>query len=176
MSVRAERQCMSIMTTPKYALMEIETKMLVDNVLLPDLSALPCTRIDDRYLDGGRLRLRVMTDDATGTVEYKLGKKYGGDTPYAQPIVNVYLSVGEYAALAMLPGRGLRKRRYRYDQDGQRFSIDVFEQPHAGLVLCEAEAPNLDALRALVFPPFAVRDVSGEARYSGWNLAETPDS
>jgi CYTH domain-containing protein len=161
------------MTTPKYALMEIEAKMLVDGTRLPDLSALPCTRIDDRYLTGGRLRLRAITDFATGAVEYKLGKKYGGDSPYAQPIVNVYLSADEYAALAVLPGRTLRKRRYRYEHEGQRFSLDVFEGARAGLVLCEAEAPSLETLRALVFPEFVLRDVTAEPEYNGWNLAET---
>ena len=164
------------MTTPKYALMEIETKMLVNNALLPDLSALPCTRIADRYLDGGRLRLRAMTDAATGAVEYKLGKKYGGDSPYAQPIVNVYLSAEEFAALEVLPGCVLRKRRYRYEHRGQRFSIDVFDGAHAELVLCEAEAPSLEALCALRFPAFVLSDVTAEPKYSGWNLAETGKS
>ncbi len=161
------------MTIPKYALIEIETKMLVDNALLPDLSPLPCTRIDDRYLDGGRLRARAMTDAATGAVEYKLGKKYSGDSPYAQPIVNVYLSATEYAALLALSGRALTKLRYRHEFCGQRFSIDVFEGAHAGLVLCEVEAPSLAALQALVFPPFAIRDVTGERAFSGWQLTQT---
>ncbi len=117
-----------------------------------------------RDRDGGRLRLRAMTDAATGAVEYKLGKKYGGDSPYAQPIVNVYLSADEYFALAVLPGRALRKRRYRYEQGGQRFSIDVFEGTHAGLVLCEAEAPSLEVLRALTFSAFVLGDVTADPK------------
>lgn len=150
--------------------------MLVDGARLPELGALPCTRIDDRYLNGGRLRLRAMTEAVTGAIEYKLGKKYGGESPYAQPIVNVYLSADEFSALEALPGRTLRKRRYHYEHRGRRFSIDVFEGANAGLVLCEAEAPSLEALHALTFPAFALRDVTAESKYSGWNLAETAPS
>lgn len=163
---------MSALThTPKYSLPEIERTLLVDPALLPDLSALPFTRIDDRYLHGGRLRLRAMTDSATGVTSYKLGKKYGASEPYVEPIVNIYLDANEYAVLAGLPAHVLSKRRYRHAHAGHVFSIDVFEGAHAGLILCEAEAPTLEALLALSFPPFAERDVTAEPGYSGWELA-----
>ena len=156
---------------PKYALLEIERTLLVDPALLPDLSALPFTRIDDRYLHGGRLRLRVMSDSVTGVASYKLGKKYGATGPNTEPIVNVYLDASEYASLTGLPAYALSKRRYRYAHAGHIFGIDVFEGVHAGLYLCEAEAATLEALLALSFPPFAVRDVTADPDYSGWALA-----
>ena len=43
---------------PKYARLEIERRWLVDRNRVPDLDACPQDLITDKYLDGGRLRLR----------------------------------------------------------------------------------------------------------------------
>jgi CYTH domain-containing protein len=112
-----------------------------------------------------------MTDSASGVTSYKLGKKYGATGPYIVPIVNIYLDAAEYASLAALPAHPLSKRRYRHEHAGHVFSIDVFDGANAGLYLCEAEAPTLEVLLALTFPPFAVRDVTAEPGFSGWALA-----
>src|SRR4051812_2939775 len=106
---------------PKYALLELERRFLVREELLPDLSALPCKVVEDRYLDAGRMRLRKITPKGGGAVIYKLCKKYGMTGACAEPITNIYLTEAEYVSVRCLPGRDLMKRRYRYDYLGVRF-------------------------------------------------------
>ena len=66
---------------PKYALWEIERRFLVDPAKLPALDPASERRIEDLYLDGGRLRLRAVTWTVSGRREFKLCKKYERDDP-----------------------------------------------------------------------------------------------
>ena len=153
---------------PRYALLENERRFLVASP--PDLTGLGFRRIEDRYLDGTRLRLRTMTDSVTGARELKFCKKYGGQDPVSAPITNLYLSEAEYAVLAALPGRTIVKRRYRLAHEGRDFGLDVFEGELAGLALCEAEAGSRAAVMALAFPPWAGREVTADPFFTGGNL------
>ena len=155
------------MQTPKYALLENERRFLVIDP--PDLSAAPARRIEDRYLEG-RLRLRRITHPDGQPPEFKLCKKYGSDDPVSAPIVNIYLTEAEHAALTALPGYPLVKRRHRIVHDGLPFSVDVFEGSLAGLLLCEKEAESPSAIRAVAFPPWAIRDVTGDSFFTGGSL------
>jgi CYTH domain-containing protein len=152
---------------PKYARLENERRFLVDPDALPDLAGLAFRRIEDRYVDGTRLRLRAVTDSVTGVREFKFCKKYGGGGPVSAPIVNIYLSGPEHAALAAHP---VAKRRYRLTHDGRAFGVDVFEGALAGLVLCEAEAGSRAAVLAIGFPPWAVREVTEDPFFTGGHL------
>ncbi len=159
------------MDLPKYALPEIERRMLIEAAQLPDLRGLPCQHIEDRYLEAGRLRLRKITNLIEPEVVYKLCKKYGGTGAYEEPIVNIYLTAQEYDSLRVLPGCDLAKRRYTYEHEGRRFSIDAHTGSLRGLYLCECEAASVPELLAVAFPPFAVKDVTLDPNYSGLHLA-----
>ncbi len=156
---------------PKYALPEIERRMLVDAAQLPDLRGLPWRDITDRYISAGRLRLRKVTNPDETEPVYKLCKKYGGTSAYEELIVNIYLTAQEYNALRVLSGCDLAKRRYTYDYEGRRFSIDAHTGTLAGLYLCEYEAASVPELLAAAFPPFAIEDVTANPNYSGLCLA-----
>jgi hypothetical protein len=155
------------METPKYALLENERRFLV--LEPPDLSGAPARLIEDRYLEG-RLRLRRITHADGQPPEFKLCKKYGSDDPVSAPIVNIYLTEAEHAALAALPGCPLVKRRYRIVYDGSPFSVDVFEGALAGLILCEKEAESAAAIRVVAFPPWAIQDVTADGFFTGGSL------
>jgi len=128
--------------SPKYAQFERERRFLVDRARQPDLAGLPFVEIEDRYLDGTRLRLRRMCDGATGAVVLKLTKKYESEDVRARPIVTAYLAEGEYQALAMLPARRLFKRRYKIETGRGVFGIDIFQGALEGLVLAEIESAD----------------------------------
>ena len=145
--------------------------MWVDPERLPPLHDLPRKRIDDRYMDGGRLRLRKITASDGGETVYKLCKKYGSVGPYQEPIANLYLTADEYKTLLALPGCNLTKFRYHYEYGGYTFSIDEHTGPHTGLYLCEREAPTVCELLDVPFPPFATDDVTGNPEYMGAYLA-----
>ena len=160
-------------SSPRYSKLEIERRFLVDPALLPDMGDRDSTLIEDLYLSCGRLRLRKMTDSATGEVVFKFCKKYGSIGDCQEPITNLYLTEAEYLTLSELPGAPLSKRRYRHEFQGRTFSIDIHVSPLSGLVLCEIEAPSLDELLAISFPPFARSEVTDDARYSGSVIART---
>lgn len=149
----------------KYARLEHERRFLVSTS--PDLAGAPVRLIEDLYIDGGRLRLRMATDLASGERVYKLCKKYGAPAGEAEPITNLYLTADEHAAFAGLPGAKLRKRRYTVDG----VSLDVFEGALDGLMIAEAEAESREAIAARVFPAWCGREITGESRYSGAVLA-----
>lgn len=157
------------MTIPKYAVLENERRFLVAKT--PDLAGAAVRLIEDFYIDGARLRLRTVTHFDGHAPEYKFCKKYPSDDPASGAIVNIYLTAEEHAVLARLPGRPVRKRRYRTAWGGRGYGVDVFEGALAGLVLCEAEAATPEAIRALAFPPWATREVTGDVFFTGGNLA-----
>ncbi len=158
-------------SSPKYTQLEIERRFLIDPVLLPDLSELESTLIQDIYLHCGRLRLRKMTSPDS-SITYKLCKKYGKYESFEEPITNLYLTEPEYLALTQLQGDSLLKRRYKHPFEGRVFSIDIHLFPHTELALCEIEAASVEILLAIQFPPFALLDVTSDNRYSGAQLAK----
>jgi CYTH domain-containing protein len=151
----------------KYSHVERERRFLVDPSRRPDLSGLPHILIEDRYIDGTRMRLRRMTASDSGRVVLKLSKKYDVDDSSARPMVTTYLTQVEYDLLAALPAHPLTKRRH----DLGTFSIDLFEGKCAGLELAESEQPDAAALAALIAPNWALAEVSDDPAYQGGNLA-----
>ncbi|MDQ3695939.1 MAG: hypothetical protein M3464_20310 [Chloroflexota bacterium] len=159
------------MTLPKYAIREQERRFLLDPDALPPLSDPDAWLIEDLYVRSSRLRLRAMTAfDGTAPV-FKLCKKYPDDDPRGGPIVNIYLSATEYDLLAGLPGRRLRKRRHRLDDQAAPFHVDVFEGALAGLVISEVETADSVALAAISSPAWAVREITADPFFNGDNLA-----
>jgi CYTH domain-containing protein len=156
--------------SPKYAHVERERRWLVDATRLRELDLASAVAIEDRYIEGTRLRLRTMRS-AEGETVFKLTKKYASDDPLARPIVTAYLSEAEHAVLAALPAAPLNKHRFRIAGDRQGFAIDRFEGPLRGLLLAEIELDREVDLRALLPPAWAVREVSHDPRYDGANLA-----
>ena len=142
--------------SPPYTRIEHERRFLVDSAADWRRSAKPYSRLfDDRYLTCGRLRLRRIEDSDTGRITWKLTKTYESDSPFAQPVVSVWLSSAEYEALRSVAGYSVSKRRYYDEQDGLVFSIDVFYGELDGLILCETESASLETLCAVRFPLYA---------------------
>jgi CYTH domain-containing protein len=134
------------MNPPRYSRLEHERRFLVAPDHLEFLQQKPFSRrFDDRYLRCGRLRLRTMTNSDDGVTTYKLTKKYAYEHPDAPPIVSVWLTADEHAALHRLDGDDLTKTRWYDDYGGHTFSVDVFAGSLAGLVICEVEAASADA-------------------------------
>ncbi len=123
--------------------------------------------IEDRYLEGLRLRLRRVTG-ADGPPVHKLTQKVRAlaDDPSTVALTTMYLSADEWASLRVLPGAELSKRRSLV---GDGWVVDRFLGPVAGLVLAEIEVEDLSA--DLVLPAWVGREVTAEDRWSGGALA-----
>jgi CYTH domain-containing protein len=156
------------MHVPKYALVEHERRFIVPAANCPALGV--ARLIEDLYLRDSRLRLRAITDERTGERTFKLCKKYLGRDRISGPIVNIYLTAMEHEALARQPGAWLRKRRHAIDGG---FSLDQFEGPLEGLLICEAEAESREAALALSFPAWVGREVTDDLAFTGGELART---
>lgn len=154
----------------KYAHVERERRFLVDPVRCPDLTTAPAILIEDRYIADTRLRLRRMTEHASGRVILKIGKKYDVADVRARPVTTTYLSDAEYALFAALPGFALVKRRYAVED----FGIDMFEGALEGLMLAEIECEDDDALARVMPPSWAACEVTDDPRYQGGVLAMRP--
>ena len=152
---------------PKYAHWVAERRFLVDAANMPALDGAGARRIEDLYIEGGRLRLRRITMP-DGRQEFKLAKKYAPDNPLIGPMTNLYLSAEEYAVLADLPGARVDKHRHKVGA----FVVDVFAGGLQGLVLAECEATNRMAAMAFDIPAWCVREVTDEIAYTGWGLAQ----
>lgn len=168
-----DRDLRAELARPKYAVLERERRWLVDGAAGPDLAGLDHVRIEDRYIDGSRLRLRRMSRPDGTWESRKLTKKYETAIPSVRPIVTAYLTAAEYALLAALPGRDLVKRRYRVPDGAGEWSLDLFEGPLAGLALVEREEADDAALAAMAPPPWARREITGDPRYQCGSLAQS---
>jgi CYTH domain-containing protein len=151
---------------PKYAKLEIERRWLVDLSRCPPLDANAAARITDRYISHSQLRLRKI-ECASGEVLCKLCKKYDRVGPFAQPIVNIYLSVGEYELLNQLPGHVVTKQRHKI-ADG---AVDIYPSREGHLGIFEVEFDDISAAAAYTPPEFAFEEVTHDNRYSGATLA-----
>ena len=85
-------------------------------------------------------------------------------------ITNMYLNQAEYGSLNQLPGTEIIKKRYKYQEQGHLYSIDVFEGPLQGLILAEIEAETVEELAGQPFPSFALKEVTADSFFSGGAL------
>lgn len=66
----------------------------------------------------------------------------------------------------------LRKRRHLLDLPGGDWVLDVFEGPNAPLVIAEVELERSDS--PVTVPPWCVRELTGDGRFSNAALARQP--
>jgi CYTH domain-containing protein len=126
--------------------------------------------LEDRYIRGTSLRLRVQTDSDTGRRLIKLTKKFESESAYYQTVGRILLSPGEYELFAGLEADCIRKTRHYHDYRGRVFSIDVFEGELAGLLLCEIESEDVIEIMTTQPPPYAGPEVTGDVFFTGGSL------
>jgi CYTH domain-containing protein len=151
----------------KYARVEIERRFLLAGVPR-EADVLAMNEIDDRYLDGTRVRLRRMAQ-VGGATQLKLTQKVPDPCGGARQgtLTTLYLSEAEHAAFARLPAAALRKSRLSIAPYG----VDVFHGELEGLYLAEAEFSSLEDAAALVPAAFCRAEVTADRRFTGGELA-----
>lgn len=127
----------------------------------------------DLYIRRTHLRLRTLSDSATGREFIKLTKKLQSDSPYVQMVGSIPLSPMEYEFVAALEGKWISKVRHYHFHRGNVFSIDVFGDELEGLVLCEVETGSLEELMRVAVPDYAVVEVTEDPFFTGGNLSRT---
>lgn len=140
---------------PKYSLPEIERRWLVDLARVGPLDGVPFRLIEDLYLTGTRLRLRVVVSPE-GDASFKVGIEDGNVSRLQRAITNLYLEEHEYDALAALGGQRSRKRRYAVAGG----SLNVFEEPVETAPHFEVEFSSESEAVAYVPPAFVTDEIT----------------
>lgn len=165
-------------TKRPYARIERERRFLLDR-LPPGVSPDDYERIDDLFIEGTHLRLRVVRRPTGEWLATKLGQKVvapdAPDDPRQRQMTTIYLPEGEGAVLASLPGLRAMKRRHRLCEQGLTFAVDVWESPVGarGVILAEVEAASLEELDRVTLPTWAHREVTHEPELSAIALARS---
>ena len=154
----------------KFARIEREQRWLCRSVPRETVDSI---HISDRYIEGTRLRLRILRRDGVGA-EYKLTQKLSMDEAGdAARVTTIYLAEREHALLASLPARTISKTRRYVRHEGKMVAVDELHDRHQGIVLAEIELGVGEAY--LPTPGWADRDITGDKRFSGGALASADD-
>lgn len=156
----------------KYARREREHRFLLDRAPKPAEGA-EALQLEDRYLTGTRLRLRLVRR-AGREPAYKLGQKIQVEPDHPSTVAHttLYLDRREYETLHRLAGTTLRKTRTLHPWDGLTLAVDVFAGELEGLVLAEVDVGEAaGASGALPLP--AGLEVTDDERFTGAALAGT---
>ncbi len=149
----------------KYAVVERERRYLVASV---PAGVAEIRDIVDRYVDGTRLRLREVTS-SDGSVVRKLNQKIRlTDGPAEVACTSVYLDEAEWAALSVLTGTALRKRRHLVLRDGLTVAVNEFPDGTLLAEIDDGETPSA------IVPDWleVLEDVSADERWTGVRLAQ----
>ena len=135
----------------------------------------PHLQITDNYLTGTRLRTRKVRDPRTNKWTVKLTQKSAMDQQgFGRTLItNTYLNALEAETLSSLfDANEIRKNRYPFEYDGQKFSIDMFLGDLFGLVLAEVSFETDEELERFSRPPFAIADVTDLELFTGGSLSQ----
>ena len=163
-------------TRRKYARIERERRFLLTR--LPDsVNPDDYERLRDCFVSGTHIRFRIVEAPNGQVVVVKLGQKVpdpeAPDDPRRRLMTTIYLPEEEAAALS-LSGPRTTKRRYKLQEQGWTFCIDVWENPAGarGTLLAEVECPTDEELDRIVLPSWAEREVTEDPHYSAFALAQ----
>ncbi len=164
----------TIVPDSKYARVERERRYLLADLPEGLTRADHHLQITDNYLTGTRLRLRKVRDPRTNKWVVKFTQKFA---PHPEDlsrtlITNTYLNPIEADTLAIFEANEIRKNRYPFEFEGQRFSVDMFLGDLFGLVLAEVSFETDDELDSFPQPLFALAEVTNNAIFSGGRLSQ----
>ena len=145
---------------------EIERKYLVNEF---DTSlAIEKIEIKQGYIfssNGKVVRVRTFNDKAYLTIKYRQSAISRGEFEYEIPYEDAIELLGNTCSEGILD-----KTRYIYYYQDKKGEIDVFKGKNEGVILAEIELESED--EKFEIPPFVVREVTGESKYSNHNMAK----
>jgi CYTH domain-containing protein len=158
----------------KYARVERERRYLLQDLPEGLTRASPHAQITDNYVTGTRLRLRKVRDPHTNKWTVKLTQKFAPNPEDTSRtiITNIYLNALEAETFGMFQENEIRKNRYWFEFEGQKFSVDMFLGDLFGLVLAEVGFETDEELDNFPQPPFAIADVTNNELFTGGKLCE----
>jgi CYTH domain-containing protein len=158
----------------KYARVERERRYLLQDLPEGLTRAAPHLQITDNYLTGTRVRIRKVRDPRTNKWTVKFTQKFAPNpADFSRTIVtNIYLNALEAETLAVFDANEIRKNRYFFENEGRKFSVDMFLGDLFGLVLAETSFESNEELDSFAKPAFAIAEVTNNERFTGGKLCE----
>ena len=112
-----------------------------------------------------KVRVRICDQRASLTVKSKTAGLANIEFEYDIPLADAEEMMAHHCLRA-----GLAKTRYFVPHGGHTWQVDVYKGVLAGVVLAEVELPS--ETTALVVPPWAGREVTGDPAYKKFNMVE----
>jgi CYTH domain-containing protein len=158
----------------KYARIERERRYLLQDLPEGLTRASPHVQITDNYITGTHLRLRKVRDPQTNKWVVKFTQKVPCELEdfSRTNITTVYLNALEAETLSVFNANEIRKNRYPFEFEGQKFSIDMFLGDLFGLVLAEVSFETDEELSNCRQPPFTIADLTNNELFTGGKLCE----
>jgi hypothetical protein len=153
----------------KTAVAEFRRLFLIEGLPEPLEPKSAHIQIFDNYIEGTRLRLRLIRDPYTRNWTKTMQQHTFPDesSPGAVKIAEIYLNEAEYSNFEQFEGREIRKNRYFHEFDGTSFAFDVYLGELWGLNTARVEFENAEAAREFEPPKFAVFDVTNDPFFLG---------
>jgi CYTH domain-containing protein len=128
-------------------------------------------QIFDNYIEGTRLRLRLIRDPQSKNWTRILQQHIShGDSLSETKIAEIYLNESEYSNFEQFEGHEIRKNRYFHEFDRIGFAFDVYLGDLWGLNTALIEFENDKEMSRFEPPPFAIFEVTSDPFFVGKNL------
>ena len=129
-------------------------------------------QIFDNYIEGTRLRLRLVRDPASKDWTRILQQTIVIDDAdlISTKLAEIHLNEAEYSNFEQFEGREIRKNRYFHEFDRVSFAFDVYLGDLWGLTTALVEFDTAGEAKQFEPPPFAVFEITNEPFFFGKNL------
>jgi len=128
-------------------------------------------QIFDNYIQGTRLRLRLLRDPMSRNWTRILQQHIFADNDLTETkLAEIHLNESEYSNFEQFEGREIRKNRYFHEFDRVSFTFDVYLGDLWGLNSALVEFQSADEMNAFDPPIFAIFEVTNDPFFLGKNL------
>ena len=128
-------------------------------------------QIFDNYIQGTRLRLRLVRDPTSKNWTRILQQHIFADNDLAETkLAEIHLNESEYSNFEQFEGREIRKNRYFHEFDRVSFAFDVYLGDLWGLSSALVEFQSADEMNAFDPPIFVIFEVTNDPFFLGKNL------
>ena len=160
------------MNKPK--LTELSRKFLLETLPEPLDPASSHLQIFDNYIDGTRMRLRLIRDPHSKQWSRSLQQRVEAGDP-DHHIINlseIHLNDAEYAKFERFRGLEIRKNRYFHDYDRESWHFDIYLGEPRGLCIGKVKFDSREELAGFEPPPYALIEITGDTFFAGESLVK----
>jgi CYTH domain-containing protein len=128
-------------------------------------------QIFDNYIQGTRLRLRLIRDPSSKDWTRILQQHIIANNDLAETkLAEIHLDESDYSNFEQFEGREIRKNRYFHEFDRVSFAFDVYLGDLWGLNSALVEFASAGEMKAFDPPSFAIFEVTNDPFFLGKNL------